>query len=191
METIGLRCLAIFALGAAMLVGAGAGAAAPVSRSPFDATRGSSAGYDFSLHARLLASHNQTRAAARVPSLRWDPALAAAAASYGPTLAALGALRHSPRGARPGQNENLWMGTRSAFTPEQMVGNWTSERRVFRPGVFPNVSATGNWADIGHYSQIIWPTTTAVGCAIHRSQRWDFLICRYSPGGNIDGRMVG
>jgi hypothetical protein len=144
-----------------------------------------------SLNLRLLAAHNLERARRGLPSLYWDPALATAAASYGPTLAALGALRHSPRGPRPGQSENLWMGTRSAFTPEQMVGNWIDEKRQVRAGQFPDVSTTGNWADVGHYTTIIWPTTTAVGCALHRSPQWDFLICRYSPRSNADGKLVG
>ncbi|MND01029.1 Cysteine-rich secretory protein family protein [compost metagenome] len=72
-----------------------------------------------------------------------------------------------------------------------MVGSWIDERRYFRPGIFPNVSSTGNWLDVGHYSLMLWPTVTAVGCAVHRSPRWDYLICRYSPRGNIDGRRVG
>ena len=29
-----------------------------------------------------------------------------------------------------------------------------------------------------------------VGCEIYRTAAWDFLICRYSPPGNIDGRPV-
>jgi hypothetical protein len=180
MRTKGVRGLPLVAASAALLACASTSSA-----------QWSKRGYASSLDTRLLASHNRERAAARLPSLRWDPALAAAAASYGPSLAQLGRLRHSPRGARPGQSENLWMGTRSAFTPEQMVGGWISERRVFRPGIFPDVSTTGNWGDVGHYSQIIWPTTTAVGCAVHHSRRWDYLICRYSPQGNVDGRRVG
>ena len=36
------------------------------------------------LAARLLAAHNRERAAVGVPPLRWDPALAASAAYYGP-----------------------------------------------------------------------------------------------------------
>jgi hypothetical protein len=28
---------------------------------------------------------------------------------------------------------------------------------------------------------MVWRTTTRVGCALHRSRRWDFLICRYAP----------
>lgn len=139
---------------------------------------------------RLLAAQNAARASAGVQPLVWDPALAASAATYGPVLAALGRLQHSPKDTRPGQRENLWMGTRAAFTPEQMVSTWTGERRFFQPGIFPNVSTTGNWLDVAHYTTLIWPTTTRVGCAIHRTPDWDFLICRYSPPGNIDGRPV-
>lgn len=153
---------------------------APVVAQPFDP-----------VSARLLAAHNRERARMAVAPLRWDPALAASAAAYGPTLARLGRLQHSPRATRPGQSENLWMGTRGAFAPEQMVGTWLAERRYFRGGTFPWVSVTGNWLDVAHYSQIIWSGSTAVGCAIHSSYRYDFLICRYSPRGNIDGRRVG
>ena len=142
------------------------------------------------LSARLLAAHNRERAAVRVPPLQWDPALAAAAASYGPALAAVGRLQHSPRHTRPGQRENLWMGTRGAFSPEQMIATWAEEKRRFRPGIFPAVSTTGNWLDVSHYSQIIWRTTTRVGCALYSTRSWDFLICRYSPPGNVDGRPV-
>ena len=140
--------------------------------------------------ARLLAIHNMERARVHAPPLRWDPNLAASAASYGRVLARLGRLQHSPRAIRIGQHENLWMGTRGHFAPEQMVGAWVSERAYFRPGVFPYVSRTGRWSDVGHYTQMIWKGTTHVGCAIQASQRWDYLICRYSPPGNVDGRRL-
>ena len=140
--------------------------------------------------ARLLAMHNIERSRVGVQPLQWDPALAAAAASYGPTLERLGRLQHSPRAGRPGQRENLWMGTRGAFSPEQMVGSWIAEKREYRHGVFPHVSRTGNWMDVSHYTQMVWRGTTHVGCAIHRGARWDFLICRYSPPGNKDGRTA-
>jgi hypothetical protein len=140
---------------------------------------------------RLLAAHNAERARMRVAPLQWDPQLAASAAAYGPMLASIGRLQHSPRGMRPGQRENLWMGTRGFYSPEQMVGTWVDERRLFRPGVFPAVSRTGNWSDVSHYTQLIWTGTTRVGCAIHSTGQWDYLICRYSPPGNVDGRAVG
>ncbi|HEX2804291.1 MAG TPA: CAP domain-containing protein [Sphingomicrobium sp.] len=139
---------------------------------------------------RLLAAHNRERAAVGAPPMAWDPALAAAAASYGPSLAAIGRLQHSPKQLRPGQRENLWMGTTGAYSPEQMVSNWSAEKRMFRPGIFPAVSSTGNWLDVAHYTTMIWRTTTRVGCAIHRTAAWEYLICRYSPPGNIDGVPV-
>ncbi len=150
----------------------------------------SNKGYGSELPIRLLAAHNRERARVGVSPLIWDKALAIAAASYGPELERLGTLQHSPRGSRPGTSENLWMGTRFNLTPEAMVGSWIDEIRMFRPGIFPNVSTTGNWADVGHYTLLIWPTVTAVGCAVHRSLTWDYLICRYSPKGNVDGREI-
>ena len=140
--------------------------------------------------ARLLAMHNVERARMNIAPLQWDPRLASSAAAYGPTLAGLGFLQHSPRQIRPGQRENLWMGTRGAFSPEQMVGSWIAERREFRPGVFPDVSRTGNWEDVAHYTQVIARETTRVGCALQPAGQWDYLICRYSPPGNINGRRL-
>lgn len=142
------------------------------------------------LAMRLLVAHNQERVRLGIPPLAWDPALAASAAAYGRVLASTGRLQHSPRVSRPGQRENLRRGTRSAYSPEQMIASWAAERRFFRPGVFPAVSMTGNWLDVAHYTTMIWPSTTRVGCAIHSGRTWDYLICRYSPPGNIDGQRV-
>jgi hypothetical protein len=138
----------------------------------------------------LIEAHNRERTAVRVPPLAWDVALAGAAAAYARELAGVGALRHSARQTRLGQGENLWMGTRGAFAPPVMVGSWSAERSNFRPGIFPAISRTGNWAHVGHYSQMIWPTTTRVGCAIATGRRVDVLVCRYAPAGNIDGRRI-
>jgi hypothetical protein len=66
---------------------------------------------------------------------------------------------------------------------------WSAEKRMLQPGIFPAVSRTGQWEDVAHYTQMVWPTTTRVGCAIF-SADWDYLICRYSPPGNIDGKPV-
>ena len=139
---------------------------------------------------RILSSHNAARADVGAPPLQWDPSLAVAAASYGPALSRLGRLVHSPRTGRENQRENLWMGQQGRFGPEDMVGAWTAEKRQFSPGQFPNVSRTGNWSDVAHYTQMIWKTTTHVGCAIYRDGGWDYLICRYSPPGNRDGKVV-
>jgi hypothetical protein len=141
--------------------------------------------------ARVLAAHNAVRAQAGVAPFVWDNLLGSAAAAYAQQLALTGRFAHSDRLRRRGTGENLWMGTRGAFSVEAMVGGWASERRWFRPGLFPNISRTGNWMDVAHYSQMIWPTTTRVGCALASTPRIDYLVCRYSGAGNIDGRPVG
>ena len=79
------------------------------------------------------------------------------------------------------------MGTRGAYSLEEMVGSWTEEKRLFRPGAFPVVSRSGKWSDVAHYTQIVWPSTTEVGCAVASSATTDYFVCRYSPTGNKDG----
>jgi cysteine-rich secretory family protein len=140
--------------------------------------------------ARILAAHNAERARAGRPPLVWDNALGAAAAAYAQQLAFTGRFQHSNRRARPGTGENLWMGPHGYYPVEAMVGSWASEKRWFRRGVFPNVSRTGDWSDVGHYTQIVWPTTTRVGCAVASTGRVDYLVCRYANAGNIDGRWL-
>jgi hypothetical protein len=139
---------------------------------------------------RIVVLHNQLRAAAGVPPVTWDASLAAAADSYAAQLARTGTWGHSPPASRPGQGENLWMGTRGAFSVDQMIGSWASEGRRFRAGIFPAVSRTRNWADVGHYTQMIWRGTTRVGCAIRSNVRDDYLVCRYAPAGNVMGVRV-
>ena len=142
------------------------------------------------LAGRIVAVHNAERSAVRAPPLVWDANLAAAAAAYGPALAARGRLAHSPPETRPSQGENLWMGTAGAFSIEEMVRTWAAEKSIFVGGTVPHVSRSGHFADVGHYTQMIWRTTTRLGCALHRSRAFDYLICRYSPPGNVVGQQV-
>ncbi len=89
------------------------------------------------------------------------------------------------------QGENLWMGTAGAFTLAEMVDDWGRERRHFANGIFPEVSTTGSWSDVGHYTQMVWRNTTAVGCAGRAaSDGYYRLVCRYSPAGNIIGQRA-
>lgn len=140
--------------------------------------------------ARIVAAHNIERARMGRPPLVWDEALGNGAAVYAQQMALTGAFQHSNRQARRGIGENLWMGTHGAFSVEAMVGGWSSEKRYFTPGVFPNNSRTGNWEDVGHYTQMIWPTTTRIGCALASTPRIDYLVCRYATAGNVDGTRL-
>lgn len=140
--------------------------------------------------ARILAAHNIERAEVGLPPLSWDSNLGIQAAKYAVHLAVSRRFAHSTSQARGGSGENLWMGTRKAFSVEAMVDGWASEKRMFRPGLFPAVSSTGNWAQVGHYTQMVWPATQRVGCAIATNASEDYLVCHYWPAGNVNGAAI-
>lgn len=143
------------------------------------------------LREAMLALHNEARAAARMPPLAWDEKLAEDAEDYARDLARRGVFEHSKQPNGPAaQGENLWTGTRGAYRYEEMARHWIDERRVFVNAPIPNVSRTGRFVDAGHYSQIVWSTTTRVGCALASNRRDDYLVCRYSPAGNVWGRKA-
>lgn len=143
------------------------------------------------LAQRLLAIHNHARDEAGVPRLAWNAELARGAESWALTIARDGKMRHSDRGVRSGLGENLWMGTADFFTIEHMLDGMVKEKRYFTPGTFPDVSRTGKWADVAHYTQIIWRESREVGCALASANGRDALVCRYSPAGNVVGQKVG
>ena len=72
------------------------------------------------------------------------------------------------------QGENLWMGTADAFRYPEMLDFWLGERTHAKSGRFPDVSKTGNWMDVAHYTQIVWPTTKQVGCALAKNASDEF-----------------
>lgn len=135
----------------------------------------------------ILKVHNTERAAVGTPPLVWDNDLAEHAAAWAAHLDQLGTLQHSANTDRPGEGENLWMGSAGGYSPTEMAQGWANEKRYFKYGAFPNVSKGGNWQVVGHYTQMIWKSTTKLGCAIAHGKKWDILVCRYSLPGNFMG----
>jgi hypothetical protein len=146
-------------------------------------------GIDNNLTERLLAGHNRERAAMGIPPLAWNELLARDARLYAQHLTKVGYLVHSedaPEETDP-QGENLWAGTRGYYGPEQMIGLWVDEKKDFKEGVFPNNSRSGDLENVAHYTQVVWRSSRAVGCAVAHGRDDDFLVCRYSEGGNVIG----
>ncbi|MFT3811082.1 MAG: CAP family protein [Micropepsaceae bacterium] len=143
---------------------------------------------DAAFQTEILNAHNAERRAVGSPDLKWDAALAADAQEWANNLARTGAMQHA---SQRGQGENLYMSGIGRMSVTQMVGGWLAERANYIPGgAHPNISKTGNWADVGHYTALVWSGTTSVGCAVGRGAKYDFLVCRYSPPGNLRGRMA-
>jgi hypothetical protein len=135
----------------------------------------------------LLAMHNQVRLRFAAPPLQWDANLADGAARWAARIGDSGVLEHS---GVEDMGENLWMGSADRYAIDAMVGAWAEEQRFFQAGRFPDISRSGDWSDVGHFTQMIWPDTRSVGCGFYHGRIWDVLVCRYSPAGNVIGEQL-
>ena len=178
-----MKRLIVFAVLAAS---AAQGATLPNPNWPSQADRG-----DVLLQRTVLSAHNAARHRFGVAPLAWNSELAGEARQHAQNMANNGIYGHDRTpGRRKKMGENLWRGQRGLFSYDVMVGVMVEEARHFRPGAFPDNSATGNWSDVAHYTQIVWPTTTDVGCALASSATTDYFVCRYSPTGTKDGVLL-
>lgn len=140
------------------------------------------------LAAAMLKVHNDERALVGQAKLTWDPALAAAAGVWAKHLV-------EDKGASLVHDkvpENLVGGPYGAhMTGTALAQLWVAEKRFFRDNeTFPDVSATCNWFDVGHYSQMVWANTTKVGCAAYTKGVARILVCRYAGPGNVSSEEV-
>jgi hypothetical protein len=79
-----------------------------------------------------------------------------------------------------------------SLTVAQVVALWASEAQFFDYAT--NTCASGE--QCGHYTQLVWRGTTAVGCGMATcttgspfgSGPWDFWVCDYEPPGNFVGQ---
>ncbi len=140
------------------------------------------------LKSMVLAVHNRERAAVSVPPLMWSDKLAADAKAWADHLATLGKIVHCvnvPGCDTHGEGENLASGGHTTTVPiAQNMQGWIAEKNVFQG--LP--SATGTDV-VGHYTQMVWKSTTQIGCGTasggpNDNQGWDILVCRYLPWGN-------
>ncbi len=139
----------------------------------------------------MLRGHNDARGALGLPPLAWDDSLADAARAYAGDMARTGRFAHAEQPQGFGrQGENLWTGTRDAYRYDEMLGHWLAEQRDYVNLPTPGFSRTGRWQDVSHYSEIVWRGAQRVGCALVPGRHNDFLVCRYSPPGNVVGETA-
>jgi len=173
----------VLALAVLLAAAPAAAATLPNPNWPAPADRGEAL-----LRNSVLTAHNRARAQFGVPAVSWNQELAAGALAHAQYMAATGVYGHDQTpGRRRKSGENLWRGQRGLFSYDVMIGVMVDEARHFRPGAFPDNSVNGDWHAVAHYTQIVWPTTTEVGCALASSATTDYFVCRYAPTGNKDG----
>ena len=140
---------------------------------------------DSAFISAILQHHNAYRKVLQLPDLAWSPSLAADALVWAKHLAQIDRGQHD-QDVVGREGENLWWGTAGYFPYGDMVDAWGGEKKQFRYGVFPDCK-TNHAAVVGHYTQMVWKNTQAVGCALVSNGKTDYLVCRYSPEGNIMG----
>jgi len=151
--------------------------------------------------ADMLAAHNSYRAATGSPALKWSDSLQTKAQNWADKLEAQGcSMSHS------GPGENLYYASaKKSATSKDSSGNWIFElsvQAIDDKTVTDSWGSENQWFDYsnnkcnapagrscGHYTQVVWKSTTEVGCGNavcgDSSQVW---VCNYSPAGNMAGQ---
>jgi uncharacterized protein YkwD len=131
-----------------------------------------------SLSQAMLDAHNAVRARVGVPPLIWSDRLAEVAQEWANHLIASGGLSHRPNNR---YGENIYTISGRGAPPAEVVDLWAREAR--RYGARTNTCA----GVCGHYTQIVWAKTRAVGCAVASNPQREVWVCNYDPPGNIIG----
>ena len=130
-----------------------------------------------------LDVHNAARAEVGVAPLTWDDTLAKEAEAYAKELA----RRHRFEHARDnnGHGENLYWYSATTNTPMSDASkSWYDEIEVYRY----RKCCGPNFSETGHYTQMVWHSTTAVGIGVAVSSRGEtYVVARYNPTGNWQG----
>jgi len=121
-----------------------------------------------------LDTHNKFRAIHGVGPLEWDASLAEYAKDHGNKCV----WGHSmgPHG------ENLALGYR---TPNAAITDWYNEISLY------DYNNPGFSHGVGHFTQVVWKSSTKVGCALVNcpglnGTNGQYLVCEYNPPGNMN-----
>ena len=128
---------------------------------------------------RLVAAHNKVRAQHCAPPLTWSPKLAQVAQQWANSLRDQG-CKFGHSGGQYG--ENLAAGTTGAMDPEAVVAMWYDEVKGY------SFKQPGFSMQTGHFTQVVWRSTTQVGCGMAQCNGNDVWGCNYDPPGNWEGQ---
>jgi pathogenesis-related protein 1 len=138
-----------------------------------------------------LDHHNKVRNDVGVPPLTWSPELAAFAQAWADHLAHDKGcdMQHRPRSGQWQQKygENIFWGMGARYTLLSASTSWYSEIKDYKHGPISDV----NWPVAGHYTQMVWSTTTEVGFGVATCRDGaTIIVANYSPSGNYWGQKA-
>ncbi|KAK8169902.1 CAP domain-containing protein [Phyllosticta citrichinensis] len=121
---------------------------------------------------QFMAYHNVHRTFHGACSLLWDPALAKQAQAAANTCK----FQHQMTGDN---GQNVAEQSASGNIPAGTVSMWYEE------GSKTNYQG-GNMQQ-GHYTQVLWKDTFALGCGVKNCGQMTLVFCDYAPAGNMMG----
>ncbi|ROV98473.1 hypothetical protein VPNG_08511 [Cytospora leucostoma] len=133
-----------------------------------------------------LDIQNSARSDVSETALTWDDDLASDALSWAEHLASTagssGTLTHA---SGTGEGENLYWQSNSDTPYTNAANAWVDEKSEYNGEA---ITGTGNFEEYGHYTQIIWESTTKVGLGVASDGAGGYyVVARYSPEGNVIG----
>jgi|GEM_PF-805912 len=129
----------------------------------------------------FIDAHNKWRSEVGVPPLTWSDDLMNYAAEWAVKKGLEDCKMEHRRDHLYG--ENLYWSSGMVFSPSGAVDSWGSEINDYHGEVVGQEKAV-----VGHYTQIVWRTTTEVGCAAFQCGSALLLVCNYNPPGNWVGQ---
>jgi pathogenesis-related protein 1 len=126
----------------------------------------------------MVQAHNSVRTQVGVPPLVWSDQLASVAQEWANHLLATRTFTHRPNNQ---YGENLYMIRGGSASPSEVVGYWADEAKGY------DIRTNTCTGVCGHYTQIVWAKTRAVGCAVAADQYEEVWVCNYDPPGNYVG----
>jgi len=129
-----------------------------------------------------LTKHNFFRRKHRdTPDLVWDNDLARGAQQYADYLKNTNKWEHSKDlSAQLGENLAKSSGYPLAGACDRAITNWYNEINMY------NYGSPGFGMNTGHFTQVVWKSTTKVGVGIATNGRTIWVVGRYSPSGNMN-----
>jgi len=143
-----------------------------------------------SIKATCLAAHNAKRGLHRnTPSMTYDMDLAKRAQTYAEYLLEFDQWKHDAfrtyNGYESGVGENLYWSSSASRTSTNAVVSWYNEINNYN-------FATGksNGGVIGHFTQLVWDSSTKLGCGVAKGTGGTYVVSRYLPAGNTQGQYT-
>ncbi|KAJ8324548.1 hypothetical protein QVD99_002565 [Batrachochytrium dendrobatidis] len=135
-----------------------------------------------------LIHHNRYRRLVGSVPLAWSASLEAMAYEWARHLSLTGSFEHS---RQPSYGENLYQSnSANDETCNQPTYSWFEEWRLYQGQPI----GQGNPNLYGHYTQMVWPSSTQLGCAYGERNmgqtRSRNIVCKYLPAGNVRGKTA-